>query len=158
MLATSLIKVFDQTFIDEQTRLLGGFDEPFYKAGPPHQIRFRADYPRSALHEVAHWCIAGIERRQQDDYGYWYAPDGRDAQQQVEFERVEVRPQSLEALFCQAIGLDFEPSLDNLNGEVLAATAFAEAIEKQMQAWQNTPALIPERGKRFIAALEQYPF
>ncbi len=50
----------------------------------------------SALHEIAHWCIAGENRCQQVDYGYWYEPNGRSEERQFEFEKVEVKPQALE--------------------------------------------------------------
>ena len=55
------------------TRLAGGFPEPFYKApsaDAPAEVQFTRDYERSALHELAHWCIAGDSRRLLDDYGY----------------------------------------------------------------------------------------
>ncbi len=39
-----------------------------------------------------HWCIAGKARRNRVDFGYWYCPDGRDAQTQSQFEDVEVKP------------------------------------------------------------------
>src|SRR5690606_17895265 len=79
------------------TLLVGGKEEPFYRSsrnGEQAEIHYRHDYFRSALHEVAHWCVAGEARRQQDDYGYWYAPDGRNAGQQKAFEQVEVLPQA----------------------------------------------------------------
>lgn len=100
------------------TVIRGGFEEPFYRApvaDAPAEIRFRRDYVRSALHELAHWCIAGTTRRRQDDYGYWYAPDGRDQAQQQLFYRVEIRPQAIEKHFCTALGLPFEVSVDNLD-------------------------------------------
>ena len=82
------------------TRLQGGAAEPLYQPatleGDYHVLYYRADYFASALHEVAHWCIAGEIRRQQTDFGYWYAPDGRSPAQQRAFERVECRPQALE--------------------------------------------------------------
>ena len=106
--ATDLETLFRDTFFERHhTVLEGGFEEPVYLAGTPvagepARIRYTRDYFRSALHEVAHWCVAGPRRRRLDDYGYWYAPDGRDAAAQAEFLRVEVRPQALEALFCAA--------------------------------------------------------
>lgn len=155
MLVQQLCDTFNHEFADFQTRLVGGFDEPFYQAGPPAQIQFRADYPRSALHEVAHWCVAGTERRKLDDYGYWYAPDGRNAAQQKAFEQVEVRPQALESLFCAALGIDFSPSLDNLNGDAGDGRGFEQAIEQLLAEWQNHPQNIPPRGQRFINKLSQ---
>ena len=75
--AAVLIRLFDQCFQQsQQTCLVGGADEPLYqpatREGQYHQVVFRADYFASALHEIAHWCLAGRVRRQQLDYGYWY--------------------------------------------------------------------------------------
>ena len=99
--AGDLRRIFDQLFLHQyNTCLRGGGAEPIYlpasSCGELHRVIFRHDYFSSALHEVAHWCIAGPLRRQQVDYGYWYVPDGRDAQQQLRFEQVEARPQALE--------------------------------------------------------------
>src|SRR3546814_12851389 len=69
---------------------------------------------RRASDLVAHWCLAGAARRRQDDYGYWYAADGRDLEQQHLFEQVEVKPQALELLFSDVCGLNFCVSVDNL--------------------------------------------
>ena len=82
-----LIRLFDECFLaDLNTCLLGGYPEPEYlpadASHPHHRILFTRDYFRSALHEVAHWCVAGPERRLMPDFGYWYAPDGRTAEQQ----------------------------------------------------------------------------
>ena len=80
-----LMCLFNREFaLSDKTILIGGATEPYYQPGSPHRIYFRADYVRSALHEVAHWCVAGRRRRQLPDYGYWYSPDGRDAEQQQE--------------------------------------------------------------------------
>ena len=117
--AQRLIDVFDRLFVDaENTRLRGGAEEPFYappKGGEPATIWFRADYVRSALHEVAHWCLAGVARRQLPDYGYWYTPDDRNAAQQAAFFSVEARPQAIERSFCEPLGLPFRASVDNLS-------------------------------------------
>jgi elongation factor P hydroxylase len=115
------------------TRLVGGFAEPFYRApadGDMAEIRFTHDYERSALHELAHWCVAGEARRRQDDYGYWYIPDGRDNAQQQAFYRVEVIPQAIEKHFCAALGIPFAVSVDNLgNGAVDGIETFRHAVE-----------------------------
>lgn len=121
----------DVFFADYHTLLVGGAAEPLYQAGSPHRIFYTHDYFRSALHEVAHWCVAGEARRKQDDYGYWYAPDGRDAQQQASFMEVEVLPQALELLFCDACGVPFRVSLDNLNGDAGDESVFAQRVAKQ---------------------------
>ncbi len=46
-----------------RTRLCGGAEEPLYRPagaeGGHHSIIFTRDYLSSALHEIAHWCIAG---------------------------------------------------------------------------------------------------
>lgn len=100
--------------------LCGGAAEPVYLPAtnkhPHHRIFFTRDYFRSALHEIAHWCVAGKVRRQLLDYGYWYYPDGRDQQQQLAFEAVEAKPQSYEWLLSLSAGQQFEVSLDNLSG------------------------------------------
>jgi len=156
--AAVLEQVFADCFGDEErTRLLGGAEEPLYQpaAAPDdwHTIRYRADYPASALHEVAHWCIAGPARRRLPDYGYGYTPDGRDAAAQRDFEAVEAAPQGLEWLFAQGCGLPFRLSLDNLDGNLAAADRerFAAAVVAEARAWQaRGPA---GRAGRFLAAL-----
>ncbi len=136
------------------TLLVGGGDEPLYRPADHryryHRIIYRADYAASALHEVAHWCIAGRQRRQQLDYGYWYAPDGRTAAQQRIFEQVEVKPQALEWLFATAAGQPFRLSADNLDGEG-PSPAFAGAVRRQARAYCEGG--LPPRAQAFIAAL-----
>jgi elongation factor P hydroxylase len=116
------------------TRLVGGYPEPFYKAATREayaEIRFTRDYTRSALHELAHWCVAGQERRLQDDYGYWYAPDGRSEAQQRLFFQVEVIPQAIEKHFCNALGIPFATSIDNLgNPSVSGIEDFTRAVDE----------------------------
>ncbi|MFT6635502.1 MAG: elongation factor P hydroxylase [Alcanivorax sp.] len=129
-----LERLFRATFFDSHhTVLVGGASEPVYLPGHPHQICYSHDYFRSALHEIAHWCVAGAARRQQEDYGYWYAPDGRSADQQAEFAQAEVYPQALEALFCAACGHDFRVSLDNLNGDGGDEVAFALKVKAKAE-------------------------
>lgn len=60
------------------------------------------------MHELAHWCIAGPERRLLADYGYWYEPDGRTEQIQAEFEKVEVKPQAVEWILSASCGFPFK--------------------------------------------------
>ncbi|HEY7884010.1 MAG TPA: elongation factor P hydroxylase, partial [Cellvibrionaceae bacterium] len=137
VMATDIMRLFDDAFAaTENTRLLGGGAEPVYlpadKDSGCHRIIFTQDYAASALHEIAHWCVAGRARRQLEDYGYWYAPDGRSLCQQQEFERVEVRPQALEWLFAEAVGLRFRVSADNLAAGLGASHRFKEAIHAQV--------------------------
>lgn len=118
-----------------RTRIVGGFAEPFYKAATDDafaEIRYTHDYQRSALHELAHWCVAGEQRRGQDDYGYWYAPDGRDNTQQQLFFQVEVRPQAIEKHFCSALGVPFAVSVDNLGSpDVAGVSEFSTAVDER---------------------------
>ncbi len=113
-----IISLINEKFlIDFNTVLVGGFNEPFYKSfhdGQEAQIQYTKNYIRSAIHELSHWCVAGKERRNLDDYGYWYAEDGRSQQQQDEFFRVEVRPQTIEWAISIIAGVKFETSVDNL--------------------------------------------
>lgn len=165
--AAAIIDVFNGEFGERDNTLLrGGADEPLYEPPlPPRQadsaetcarpalIHFRADYASSALHEVAHWCIAGRARRRLPDYGYWYAPDGRDAQQQAAFLQVEARPQALEWCLTQAAGLRFRLSLDNLDAPPDPTTErrFADAV--MHAARRFTSHGLPPRGERFFCAL-----
>ena len=151
-----LVTLFDRTFaLDYHTCLKAGAEEPFYQpARPPdqmHQIWFTCDYFASALHEVAHWCVAGRRRRQLPDYGYWYAPDGRSPAQQAAFERVEARPQALEWLFSRAAGFPFQPSADNLGSDAGPSDAFKVAIHKQLMEFCKTGVSL--RVAAFLQAL-----
>lgn len=116
-----IVRLFDATFFKQyNTRLIKGGDEPIYlpanETNDYNQIIFAHGYYASALHEISHWCLAGAARRLREDFGYWYVPDGRDPQQQSEFERVEVKPQAIEWALCVAAGKDFDVSTDNLSG------------------------------------------
>lgn len=132
-----LCVLFDALFAGpENTRLVHGGEEPVYRPADAqcswHRIVFRHDYVSSALHEIAHWCIAGPQRRLHEDYGYWYSPDGRSPERQAEFESLEVKPQALEWIFSRACGLSFRPSIDNLNGAPADAAGFALAIQREV--------------------------
>ena len=151
-----LVALFDHTFaLDYHTCLKAGAEEPFYQpARSPdqvHQIWFTRDYFASALHEVAHWCVAGQRRRQLPDYGYWYAPDGRSLAQQAAFERVEAGPQALEWLFSRAAGFTFQPSADNLTADAGSSDAFKAAIHEQVMGFCNTG--VSPRVAAFLRAL-----
>ena len=131
--AADIERVFNATVgAQYQTMLLGGADEPFYRPAnaqdQKHRIFYRADYASSCLHELGHWLVAGSERLLLPDWGYWYAPDGRNAEQQKEFEQVEVKPQALEWLLHLACGLPFRVSLDNLAGDSGDGAQFKDAV------------------------------
>ena len=152
--AHHVIRVFNQEFAEsDTTELIGGAAEPYYEPGSLNRIYFRADYVRSALHEVAHWCVAGRRRRRLADYGYWYSPDGRDANQQQAFFAVEARPQAVERYFCEAIGIAFSPSVDNVGAQIEPQQL--RRFEARIQEWCHQFALtgLPLRAARFIAAL-----
>ena len=157
-LATELEQVFRGCFhADYRTRLEGGAAEPLYlpaRSGEDAVIYYRQDYAASTLHEVAHWCIAGAGRRQQEDYGYWYAPDGRSADQQRAFERVEVLPQALEWHFALASGVPFHVSVDNLLAPGGGGSGFATAVLEQARRFFPEPP--PTRGARFRDALARH--
>ncbi len=117
-----LIHIFDHTFYaDFNTKLELGGDEPIYLPADDncdhHRIIFARGFYASAMHEIAHWCVAGPERRLLEDFGYWYEPDGRTEQVQAEFEKVEIRPQAYEWILSLSAGFPFTVSCDNLNGD-----------------------------------------
>jgi len=117
-----LIRIFNETFLDQyNTKLELGGDEPIYlpadDSHPHHRIIFARGFYASGLHEIAHWCVAGPERRLLEDFGYWYEPDGRTEQVQAEFEKVEIRPQAYEWILAKSANFPFSVSCDNLNGD-----------------------------------------
>ena len=140
------------------TRIVGGYSEPFYRAAIgklPAEIRFTRNYERSALHELAHWCIAGPARRQLDDYGYWYVPDGRTAAQQQRFFAVEVKPQAIEKHFCRALTVPFEVSVDNLGDHAQPGLgAFRHAVDRQFHAYRLE--CLPARASRLANLLSAW--
>ena len=100
-----------------RTLMVGGAGEPLYlpaRGSAPALLRYCENYPRSVLHELAHWCLAGHQRRALVDFGYWYQPPPRSATQQLAFYRAELRPQALECLFCRVCAIDFEVSTDQV--------------------------------------------
>ncbi|OUS10430.1 hypothetical protein A9Q89_11335 [Gammaproteobacteria bacterium 53_120_T64] len=154
--------MFKQCFYkDYQTLLMGGADEPLYRpataASEPHRIYYRADYFASALHEIAHWCIAGAERRRQEDWGYWYCPDGRSPEQQRAFEAVEVVPQAIEWMFSVAADTVFRLSSDNLlaEGKLVADDGgFPHAVSAQVLNYRQ--GALPLRAQQFLSALAAF--
>jgi len=154
-----LITLFNRCFLQSHHTVLAyGESEPLYlpanQQQPHHTIFFAHRFFNSALHECAHWMIAGKERRQLEDYGYWYVPDGRNAEQQALFQQVEVKPQALEWLFSQAAGSKFEFSFDNLEGSVEDYEQFKEAVTQQMLSYQQNG--LPPRAQIFHQALTYF--
>ncbi|SIN76330.1 elongation factor P hydroxylase [Salinivibrio sp. ES.052] len=159
-----LIRLFNQTFLATfNTELLLGGDEPIYlpldAKHPHHRVIFARGFFASALHEIAHWTIAGEKRRQLEDYGYWYHPDGRDADTQAAFEAVEVKPQAIEWIFSVSCGFRFQVSCDNLSGVVPDRYAFTDKVRQQVMGYvsdtETSPAL-PVRAKQFSDTLRDF--
>lgn len=158
-----VIRLFNQSIgVAYRTRLVGGGIEPEYipagNSAPYHQIIFTHDYFASALHELAHWCVAGEQRRLQHDYGYWYAPDGRTPEQQQAFEQVEVKPQALEWMFSRACGVPFRVSADNLDAGLGASLEFKQAIVAQAHGYCDdvSASTFNERAQRLIDVLVEF--
>lgn len=154
-----LIVLFDQLFSrSENTRLIKGESEPVYLPADTevtfHRVIFAHGFFASALHEIAHWCLAGKARRLVEDYGYWYCPDGRNTQQQAEFEYVEIKPQAIEWAFSVACGSLFRVSTDNLNGAPVDTRGFTRNV--RLQVLQYLQHGFPPRAQQFIAALQAF--
>jgi elongation factor P hydroxylase len=134
-----------------RTLLIGGAVEPLYLPPSPSahaEIRYTRDYAQSALHELAHWCIAGPERRQRPDYGYWYQPPPRDAVARARFFVVESRAQGLELLLARAAGVRFHVSVDDPGAE---SGDFAARVEAAARAW--LAGTLARRTREVLAAL-----
>jgi elongation factor P hydroxylase len=137
------------------TRMEGGAAEPLYVpagAGQPARLCYREDYAASALHEAAHWCIAGAQRRLLEDFGYPYEPPPRSAEAQARFYASEVRAQALESLFAAAAGVDFQPSADDLQADLANFSEQLAAAVPQLRQWLQSAA--GARARQFLAALE----
>ncbi|WP_107853078.1 elongation factor P hydroxylase [Oceanimonas marisflavi] len=155
-----LISLFDHTFFQSHnTRLVLGDDEPIYLPAdeqvPHHRIVFAHGFFASALHEVAHWMLAGEARRQQVDYGYWYHPDGRDAEAQAAFEAVEIKPQAIEWALSASCGFTFNVSCDNLDGTV-EPDRHAFRAKVREQALRYLDSGFPARAQRFMIELQRH--
>ncbi len=163
--ADLLVMLFNQLFFESyNTRLESGGEEPIYLPADSecdyHRLIFRSDYVSSAFHEISHWCIAGEQRRQLVDFGYWYNPDGRTEIQQRTFENVEIKPQALEWIFSVAAGHKFNISADNLVADIGASDNFIQSVIKQARAW--CVSSLPDRPAKLVAALSEifgtFPF
>ena len=148
-----LILHFNRWFSHLNVNLVKGDFEPEYFPAidsTPARIQFAHGFFNSALHEISHWSIAGDQRRLLPDLGYWYAPDGRTAEQQALFEQVEIKPQAIEWLFATAFGRKFRVSLDNLTGEGGDGNRFKDHVFAQVQAYFSGQAQLPRDAKHFI--------
>ncbi|XOV81563.1 MAG: elongation factor P hydroxylase [bacterium] len=150
-----IVAVFTQCFWrSHATVLVGGAAEPLYQPAighEPHRLFYREDYAASALHEVAHWCVAGAARRKQVDYGYTYSPPPRTEAAQMAFFAAELKVQSLEQIFCAAAGLTFVPSADQLGVDL---TKFRQQLTDQkprMRHWMRNSQ--DQRARQFRRGL-----
>ncbi len=157
---SDLIAIFNRTFFDTfNTKLELGGDEPIYLPADEsiahHRIVFARGFYASALHEIAHWCVAGPERRLLEDFGYWYHPDGRSEQVQAEFEKVEVRPQAYEWILSVSAGFPFTVSCDNLSGDFEPdRLAFMAKVHQEVMGILQQG--LPERVRMLSEALRDF--
>ena len=137
-----------------QARLIGGGCEPLYLPGGAgwSVIRFTQDYAASALHELAHWCIAGRIRRAKLDYGYSYRPPPRTQAEQAAFARVEVSAQAFESKLATVCGLEFRVSVDDPGSCPGAARHFAELVAAHAA---RSDQRLPPRGVALLSALSR---
>lgn len=155
-----LIMLFDQTFAPSfNTRLVKGDDEPVYLPADDtigyHRIIFAHGFFASALHEIAHWCVAGPKRRLLEDFGYWYLPDGRNKEQQAQFETVEIKPQAVEWALSMACNKRFDVSVDNLTGEGQTDRfEFRKRVLKQVQRYCQHG--FPPQAETLLAVLATF--
>ena len=135
-----------------------GEGEPIYLPADEHRsynaLFFAHGFFSSALHECSHWLIAGKHRRTLEDFGYWYLPDGRNAEQQVLFQQVEVKPQAMEWILSVAAKHKFRVSIDNLNGDEADTQVFKQAVYHQVFHYCTNG--LPKRAQCFRNALSNF--
>ena len=154
-----LILHFNHWFSHLNVTLVRGDFEPEYFPATETEaarIQFAHGFFNSALHEISHWSIAGEQRRLLPDLGYWYAPDGRTAEQQALFEQVEIKPQAIEWLFSKAFGRKFRVSLDNLTGDGGDGATFKDHVYAQLQQYFTGEAKLPRDAAHFIDCICAY--
>ena len=156
LLNSWLIDLFNGLYANAQPSIIltHSDGEPEYFAPTqtsPARIAFAHGFFNSGLHEISHWCVAGRERRLQDDFGYWYCPDGRDEIQQALFEQVEIKPQAIECLFNLALGRNFFVSLDNLNATFdTTRSTFAQDVYAKAYDFLCNPHTLPTDARRLL--------
>ena len=71
------------------------------------------------------------------------------------FFAVEARPQAIEAAFCEACGVDFSPSVDNVGADIPAEQL--SAFEMRIAGWSKVfrDRGLPSRAGRFLSGLER---
>ena len=151
-----IVAVFTQCFWrSHATQLIGGATEPLYqpaaRADEPHRLFYRADFAASALHETAHWCVAGAARRTQVDFGYVYIEPPRTPSAQAAFFAAERKVQGLEQLFCAAAGLRFVPSADQIGVDLKDFREQLAEQRDQVRIWMQNSG--DQRAHQFEQAL-----
>lgn len=135
------------------TLLMGGAAEPVYLPGTadrPAVIRYTLDFAASALHEIAHWCLADAAARRRVDYGLGYEPPPRSAAAQARFYAAEVPVQALELLLCRACGVPFNFSADNPGADGGPARRRFEV--QVLEAHELLQSVGPNRRTRAVLA------
>ena len=134
--------------------MVGGGAEPLYEPETPaHPARvvFTYDYPASALHEAAHWCIAGAARRRLRDYGYSYAPGPRESIARSVFFASECDVQAVEALLAEACDVRFVISADDFAAPQAELDDFERRVRERIE--HRRVHGLPRRAERLRAAL-----
>jgi len=152
--AARIAAVFNRQFArSHRTVMVGGSVEPLYlpvRGIEPALVTYTRDYPASALHEAAHWCLAGRSRRQLRDYGYWYVPGPRSPTQRRAFFAAEIDVQALEAEFARVAGVKFVVSADDFGAPAQELDAFRQCVNLRSAAFRR---YLPARAERLRAAL-----
>lgn len=144
--ARRITATFNRLFgVSHRVCMTGGGAEPLYEPALPDRaarIVFTADYPASALHEAAHWCLAGAARRCLRDYGYSYLPGPRDPASRAAFFASECDVQAIEALFAEVCGVRFVVSADDFEASPAEIEAFEGKVRRAI-ALRRTGGLPP---------------
>ena len=156
MAAARIAAVFNRQFANSyRTVMVGGNVEPLYLPGrgiEPALVAYTRDYPASALHEAAHWCLAGPSRRQRRDYGYWYVPGPRSPEQRHAFFAAELDVQALEAEFARVAGVKFVVSADDFDAPAHELDAFVLRVYERSAIFRRQ---LPERAAQMRGALAE---
>ncbi len=143
----------------EATRLVPTQQEPYYLpkniTHPWHQIFYTEHSYTSLFHEVSHWCIASLERRQQIDYGYWYQESSRDQHAQQIYLNSEAKTQALEWILCKTVNAKICVIPDNQPQSFEPSLEFKQKIFMALQ--QYFAKGLPIRAQQLVdALLKQY--